>query len=183
MFSPHQIFTVILGLVPRINAAWILVTSASMTVVMLSGAVHAQTTKPASIQFGDELQQLLNNPKNQEKLQQGIVIASLMGCTSKTAGKPATDAFYKQMQTTGKQVEVLCKAKRAPEARALVLQTLKTHQEQPVVLAVNNCYSTQKEDFDTMAGPKLANDAENYSRWLADPSIAEAEMTDQDVCK
>ncbi len=156
----------------------------TLAAIAVSSTAMAQTTtKSSGMQFGDQLQQLLNNPKNQEKLQQGIVIASLMGCTSKEAGKPATDAFYNEMQATGKQVEALCKAKRAPEARALVLRTLNAKQADPVMLAANNCYSTQKENFDTMAGPKLTNDAEMYSRWMTDPALAESEMTDQDICK
>ena len=88
-----------------------------------------------------------------------------------------------QLLATGKSVEKLCKAKRAPEARALVLKTLKEVESDPVRIAANNCYTTQKEDFDTLAGPKLANDAENYARWIADPALAEQEMTDGDICK
>ena len=160
-----------------------LILTLAAVAVALPAMAQTTTQKAPSIQFGDALQKLLDSPENQEKLQQGIAIASLMGCTGKAAGKPATDAFYKRMQATGKSVEKLCKAKRAPEARALVLKTLKEVESDPVRIAANNCYTTQKEDFDTLAGPKLANDAENYARWIADPALAEQEMTDGDICK
>lgn len=153
-----------------------------LTLAILAAASPA-FAQSASVQFGDALQKLLDSPENQEKLQQGIAIASLMGCTGKTAGKQATDAFYKDAQATGKRVEALCKAKKPSEARALVIATLKAKQNDPVRLAASECYSTQKEDFDTLAGPRLANDAELYSRWIADPALAEAEMTNGDICK
>lgn len=160
-------------LVAGIHAASILVTIAAAPAFAQNGQQ----------QLGDALQKLLNSPEQQEKLQQGIAVASLLGCTGKTAGRAATDAFYKDMQARGKQIEQLCKAKRADAARALTIRTLKEQQNNPVRLAASQCYSTQKADFDTLAGPKLANDAEQYARWIADPALAEAEMMPQDICK
>lgn len=133
--------------------------------------------------MGAQLNQLLGSKDGKNKLGEGIAIASLLGCTGKTAGSEPTQAFYKQMQAVGKQVETLCKAKRAPEARALVLNTLETNQSHPVVGAAVHCYTTQKEALDSMAGPKLADDMEYYSRWAADPALARAEMTDHDICQ
>lgn len=153
------------------------------TALALPAFAQSNGNSQAAQQFGDALQQLLASPENQEKLQQGIAIASLLGCTGKTAGKEATDAFYASLQATGKQVEKLCKTKRPTAARQLVLGTLRAKQNDPVRLAASACYSTQKADFDVLAGPTLANDAEMYARWVADPALAEAEMTNGDVCK
>lgn len=141
------------------------------------------TSAVAQNDLTSQLQKALHSANQQEALQQGIAIASLLGCTSKTAGKPATDAFYGKIQTVGKQVEAQCKAKNFAGARATVLAELKKDQNEPVVLALNNCYATGKANFDMMAGPKLADSAEMYARWIKDPALAETEMTEGDVCK
>lgn len=160
-----------------------------LAALAVASAAYAQTTAapapapaPAN-DFQQQLEKLLQSQEGQQKLQQGFAVSMLMGCTSKRAGKAQTDGFYKDMQVVGKQVEALCKAQRAPEARGLVLATLKKHQYNQVVMGLNNCYATQKTNFDAMAGDELANEAENYARWLRDPALAEREMTDQDICK
>lgn len=126
----------------------------------------------------------LSGKKNgKEALGQAIAIGSVLGCTQKTAGKPATQAFYSEMQAVGKTIEAYCRGQHATEARALALSTLNAKKEDAVVLAALACYETQKPTLDALAGPRMAADAANYARWLKNPEIAQSEMKETDICR
>jgi hypothetical protein len=156
----------------------------AVTIPITTPAPAAPAQAPnASDQLMRQLQNALHSKDQGQALQQGIAIAGLLGCTSKTAGKPATDAYYRRTQDIGKQVEALCKAKRPDDARALVLTTITADQANDVVIAMNRCYDSNKENFDMMAGPELAHDSENYARWLRDPTLARSEMRNEDICR
>jgi hypothetical protein len=133
-------------------------------------------------QLTDQLQDLLQSNNAQQALSQGLAVSTLLGCTRQKAGAPLTDAFYKQMEGVGQQVAQLCKEKKPAEARALVLQTLKSNQYNQVVMAANNCYSQNKANFDTMAGPVLSKEVGNYARWVRDPRAAQREVTEAHIC-
>lgn len=120
---------------------------------------------------------------SQEKLGQVIVIGTLLNCTQKTAGKPATDAFYQQMQAVGKQVEGYCKQGNAAQARTTVLETLNAKHNDPVVKSLLTCYDAQKTTVASLGGQQVARDAEHYSRWLKEPELAKTEMQESDVCR
>lgn len=151
--------------------------------VPVAGAGEAQATGMTSEQLAGQLQQLLRSQTTQQALGQGIAVASLMGCTSKTVGKPATDAFYAKMKAVGDQVAGLCKQGKKEEARTTVLAAIKTHRNNSVAMAATNCHSHNKANFDQMAGEPLASDTARYASWIRDPRRAEREMTAEDVCK
>ena len=126
---------------------------------------------------------LSGNNNSQQKLGQVMVIGSIMGCTQKAAGKPATDAFYQQMQGVTKTVEGYCKSGNPAQARATVLDTLNQKHNDPVALAALSCYNSQKANVANLGGQQVAADAEHYARWLKDPATAKAEMQESDVCR
>ena len=126
---------------------------------------------------------LAGNTISQQQLGQVMVIGSIMGCTQKTAGKEATNAFYQEMQALGKTVEGYCKSGQPTLARSTVLNTLAAKQNDPVVKAVLTCYDAQKANVTALGGHQVAADAEHYSRWIKDPAAAKAEMQESDVCR
>lgn len=131
----------------------------------------------------ENLQNTLKANSQAQALQQGLAIAALTGCTSKLAGKPQTEAFYRQMQLVGKRVEKLCQTSKPDEARQMVLDTMKTNKYNQVVMAANSCYAKEKMNLDMIAGAELAYDMENYARWIRDPALAQREMVNEDICK
>lgn len=137
---------------------------------------------PSNADIAAQLQKL-SGKNSKQALAQVVVIGSLLGCTQKTAGKEATNAFYKKMSDVGHRAELLCKESKPAEARALMLSTFKENQNDPVVKAAHGCYEAQKETVATVGGPRMAIDAANYAKWVKDPALAEKEMQNQDICR
>ena len=155
-----------------------------MLPVLIAASAFAQsTTTPSQADIAKTVQKLSGKKNGKEALGQVIAIGSILGCTQKTAGKPATQAFYSEMQAVGKHIEAYCQGKRASEARALALSTFAMKKDDAVVLAALNCYDTQKQSINALAGERMAADAANYARWLKNPEIAKAEMKDSDICR
>ena len=159
----------------------LLSTILSFALAMPALAQQASTPSPADI--AKTVEKLSGKKNGKEALGQTIAIGSILGCTQKTAGKPATQAFYSEMQAIGKNIEAYCRGKRASEARALALSTLNAKKEDAVVLAALTCYETQKPTVDALAGPRMAADAANYASWLKNPEIAQSEMKETDICR
>ena len=142
-----------------------------------------QTAAPAAQpDLGQQMQKLFSN-KNPQAMGQVMLLGTLLGCMDKQVGKPATQAFYQEMQTMAKTAEGYCKQGNATQARALVLSTFQAKHNDPVVKAALVCYDQEKANIPMMAGQKMAADAEHYARWIRDPSLAAKEMTDADICK
>lgn len=156
---------------------------AGMT-ILLGSAAFAQTGSVVpQADIAATVQKLSGKKNSQEALGQAIAIGSILGCTQKAAGKPATQAFYSEMQSVGKNIEAYCKGKRAAEARALALSTVTAKKDDVVVVAALGCYDTQTQTVNALAGPRMAADAANYARWLRDPQIAATEMKETDICR
>ena len=130
-----------------------------------------------------QMQKVMGKKNSQEAMGQVIVIGSLLGCTQKTAGAEATNAFYQQMQTVGKTVEAYCKQGHATEARALLLATFAQNKTNPVVASALTCYDTQLASVNALGGPRMAADAAHYARWVRNPAIAQQELKETDVCR
>lgn len=137
---------------------------------------------PTNSDIAGQLQKLTGK-NSSEALAQVVVVGSLIGCTQKTAGKEATNAFYQQMQIVGKQAEAECRAGKPEDARALMLNTFKQQQNSPVVKAALGCYDAQKQTVDVIAGPRMAADVAHYAGWVRDPAKAEKEMQLGDICR
>ncbi len=142
------------------------------------------SAQPAQTDMMSQLQGILGKKGgSQQNLGQVVVIGSLLGCTQKTAGKEATDAFYQQMQAVGKTVEGYCKQGNAAQARALILSTVNQNQNSPVVKSALTCYDQQAANISAMGGQRMATDAANYARWMRNPGLAEKELKESDVCR
>jgi hypothetical protein len=155
----------------------------AITLMLLANTAFAQTAAP--IPSNEEIAkqvQKLTGKNSKEALGQVMVIGSLLGCTQKTAGKEATQAFYSHMQEVGKTVEGYCKRGHATEARALLLATVTQHSSHPVAHAALGCYDAQKQTVATMGGKRIAADAALYANWIRDPEAAKVEMKETDVC-
>lgn len=184
LFASHSLAQVTAPVAPTVVAP----TPPTMTTPAAPSANVAppSTTNAAPASNNDIAGQLLKlsgNKNNSQALAQVVVVGSLLGCTQKTAGKEATNAFYQQMQTVGKQAEANCKAGKAEDARALMINTFKQQQGSPVVRAALDCYGTQKQTVEAIAGPALATDVAHYAGWLRDPTKAEKEMQTTDICR
>ncbi|MES2985090.1 MAG: hypothetical protein V4735_07885 [Pseudomonadota bacterium] len=155
-------------------------------ILMLSVATSAlaQSQNAAMEDMLRQQMQKLSSGKNGQKMGMLLVVGQLMGCTQKQVGKPATDAFYKEMETVGKTVESYCKANRADDARLLVLNTLAAKQNDPVMTSALGCYTdAQAANVAAIGGQKMADDAGRYARWGRDPALAQTEMTNADICR
>lgn len=123
------------------------------------------------------------SPEQQQKMQQGLVFMQVYSCTEQVVGKERLDAFANKVKAAGKQVETLCKQARPTEARALALNALKTHANDPVAIAGRNCYNDHKPQIEPLLASANAKDVANYERWLEDPALAEQEVREGDICK
>lgn len=130
-----------------------------------------------------QLQKLAGKKNSQEKLGQALVIGSLLGCTQKTAGKEATEAFYHRMKAVGKTVQSYCNEDHATEARALLVSTFQENHRHEVVKAALGCYDTQAENIAALGGERMATDAANYARWMREPALIESQLKEADVCR
>ncbi len=166
--------------------------TAPTTPVVQGAAAPAVTTTTAadgtvvpnlSNEAIQQLQKLTGKKNSQEQIGQVMVIGSLLGCTQKTAGKEATQAFYQQMQAVSKTAEAYCKAGHATEARALLLSTFQQNKTSPVVKAALGCYDTQASSIGALGGPSMAADAARYASWVRDPENAKINMKEQDICR
>lgn len=122
-------------------------------------------------------------PEQQLKIQQGLVITQVYSCTEQVVGKQRLDAFVNEIKATGKQVEALCKQARATEARSLALATLKAKGNDPVAVTARNCYQEHKPQIEPLLASQNPKDIIKYERWLEDPSLAEQEVREGDICK
>lgn len=156
---------------------------AGMTMFLASSALAQTGSVVPQADIAKTVEKLSGKKNAKDAFGQAIAIGSILGCTQKTVGKPATQAFYSEMQAVGKTIEAYCRGKRASEARALALSTLAAKKEDAVVLAALTCYETQKPTVDALAGPRMAADAANYARWLKNPQVAQSEMKETDICR
>ena len=147
-------------------------------VVCTSTASFAQSTDGAQ-----QIQSLLSNPKNSAALGQAMAVGSILTCTQKQVGKEATTKFYQDMNEVGKTISSYCKEGHATEARATLLATLKTNQNDPVYRAALACYDTQAANIRMMAGTKFSANIDKYVVWAKDVPAAEQNMKESDVCK
>ena len=138
---------------------------------------------PSQSDIAGTVQKIGGAKSSQEVLGQVMVVGSLLGCTQKTAGKEATQAFYGEMQKIGKTAETYCKQGQATEARALLLSTFAAKKNDAVVKAGLGCYDAQAQLVEAMGGKRIAADAAHYARWLRDPEIAKSEMKETDICR
>ncbi|MBX9727086.1 MAG: hypothetical protein K2X09_07460 [Rickettsiales bacterium] len=157
--------------------------STILSLTLAMPVMAQQVTTPSSADIAATVQKLSGKKNSPEALGQVLVIGSLMGCTQKTVGKPATQAFYNEMQVTGKQVEIYCKQGNKAEARALLLATFAAKKDDRVVKAALSCYDAQTQTVAALGGARLAADAAHYARWLRDPEIAKTELKESDVCR
>jgi hypothetical protein len=136
----------------------------------------AQSANP-NAEMMQQLQRMMQGKNSQPALGQVMVIGSLLGCTQKTAGKEATQAFYSHMQEVGKTVEGYCKRGHATEARALLLATVTQYSSHPVATAALWCYDAQKQTVEAIGGKRIAADTARYAE------AAKVEMKETDVCR
>lgn len=156
------------------------------TIPTVTAPTFASTDQPPATPTNADLSQQLQKltgKNNPQALAQVVVLGSLLGCTQKTAGKDATNAFYQQMQAVGKQAEAACKAGKPEDARALMINTFKQQQASAVVKAALGCYDAQKQTVEAIGGPALSADVAHYAGWLRDPTKAEKEMQTGDICR
>lgn len=156
---------------------------ASMTILLASPAMSQTAAVIPQSDIAATVQKLSGKKNSPEALGQVLVIGSLMGCTQKTVGKPAAQAFYNEMQVVGKQAEIYCKQGNKAEARALLLATFAAKKDDPVVKAALGCYDAQTQTVAALGGARMAADAAHYARWLRDPEIAKTELKESDICR
>jgi len=141
----------------------------------------AQTANPQS-EMMQQLQRMMAGKNSQQVLGQALAIGTLLGCTQKTAGKEATQAFYSQMQAIGKTVEGYCKRGHKTEARALLLATVEENADHAVTKAALGCYDVQLPNIAALGGKRMAADAARYASWVRDPEAAKTGMKESDAC-
>lgn len=144
----------------------------------LSSSAFAQLTAEQSVQLNKALSNM-----NGVNLQQGMAVATLLGCTEKQAGQQPTEALYAKLQAVGKQAQAYCKAQQPAQARALVIQAFRENRNDPVVIAANNCYTQNQTKLNVLAGPQASADMAKYIRLLHNPDTIEQEITEADICK
>jgi len=149
----------------------------------LAQAPATAPAMPSNADIAAQVSKLAGNKNPQQIMGQVMVLGTLLGCTQKTVGKPATEAFYHEMDRVGKTAEHYCKKSQATEARALLLSTFAAKKNDPVLKAALACYDTQKAMIEAVGGKQLAADSAHYARWLRDPEIAKAEMKEADICR
>jgi hypothetical protein len=152
-------------------------------VMLLASHAHAQTASSANTNIGTQLQKMFVDRNSKQAMGQAVVIASLLGCTQKSAGQQQTISFYKQMETIGKQVEGFCKSGNGTAARTLLLETFTEQASHPVSIAALQCYDAQAKLVGALGGARMARDALKYARWLKDPELAKTQMQESDACK
>jgi hypothetical protein len=138
--------------------------------LLLSTPLHAQTAQQPV-------------KANSQSLGQGLAVATLLGCTSKKAGQPATQAFYTKIQGAVKEAEGYCKANQPGMARLTIIRNFRENRMNPVVTAAYDCYTKNKQALDAMAGPQIAGEINKYIHLLHDPSNIEREVTLDNVCR
>lgn len=122
--------------------------------------------------------------KNSPQLNlQMLAVASVLSCTSKTAGPKPTGTLYAELQKVAKGVEAYCKAGQSAQARTLVIQTLSAKENDPAMKVAVSCYEAQADQIAGLAGGRVAEDAAKYARWARYPSLAPQEMAEEDVCR
>ena len=155
---------------------------ATLSVMLLLAAPALAQPAPSQADVMQQLQKMMASKDSQQVMGQALTIASMLGCTQKTAGKEATQAFYSKMQGIGKTVEGYCKQGNATEARALLLATVVENANNPVTKAALGCYDQQSPNIAALGGASLATKAANYARWVRNPEAAKTEMKESDVC-
>jgi hypothetical protein len=156
----------------------------SFCIVFLAASSALAQTAPANpnAEMMQQLQRMMQGKNSQQVLGQALVIGTMLGCTQKTAGKEATQAFYGQMQTIGKTVEGYCKRGHKTEARALLLATVEENADHAVAKAALGCYDVQLPNIAALGGKRMAADAARYASWVRDPEAAKVEMNETDAC-
>lgn len=149
-------------------------------ILLFAAASNAQTTQPDVMQ---QLQKVMGSKNGQQHMGQLIIVGSLLACTQKTVGKEAAQTFYQEMQTVGKTAGTYCKQGNATEARALLMATFTKNRDSAVVKAALGCYDAQVTAIEALGGARMATDAANYAKWVRDPTLAEKELKETDICK
>lgn len=127
--------------------------------------------------------QAQTQPPSAQTVQQGLAVATLLGCTNKQVGNAATQAFYAAMQQAVKEAEGYCKAKQPGLARLTVIRTFREHRASPVVKALHGCYTQNQPAIDALAGSQIAAEISKYIGLLHNPTDIDQEMTLQDICR
>lgn len=165
-------------------------TCALLLLAPLTGA-HAQNATPQSQQLMQQLQGLLQKSGlnqaetslQQKKIAMGLAILQIRGCIEQNAGKTATKSFIDDVLKEGKIIEGLCKQGQANEARKQVISALKAKEHDPAARAARLCYQDHQDAFSAINDKVSAEDLANYERWAEDPSLAQNEMKNSDICK
>ena len=152
-------------------------------IVSLGSPALAQTppAKP-NAEMMQQLQRMMQGKNSQQVLGQALAIGTLLGCTQKTAGKEATQAFYSEMQAIGKTVEGYCKRGHATQARTLLLATVEENADHAVTKAALSCYDAQLPNILALGGKRMAADAARYASWMRDPEAAKTDIKESSVC-
>jgi hypothetical protein len=153
-----------------------------LTFLMLLTSPSLAQNPPAQADMMQQLQKMMAGKNSQAALGQALVIGTLLGCTQKTAGKEATQAFYSEMKDIGKTVEGYCKRGHTTEARAMLLATVQENADHPVTQSALGCYDAQTANIAAMGSKRMAADAARYANWMRDPEAAKVEMKETDVC-
>ncbi len=152
--------------------------------ILTPGGQDGSATSTAKPDIATQMQKILGGKDPSQALAKAMVIGTMFNCTQQQAGKEATKAFYGQMEQVGKTVETYCKQSNATAARSLMLSTFQAKHNDPVLRSALACYEQQRPTLITMAGnASFAADMEHYARWIRDPSLANKEMTEADVCR
>jgi hypothetical protein len=158
------------------------------TVAAFAGvAAAAPQTMPNMQQMQELLKQSgLGNMSQQDMqrvMQMGATTMEIHQCAQGSVGKPAFERFMGEMNAVGKQVQGYCDQQKPNEARSLALATLQTKANDPVAVALKNCYQEKKPQLESALDANRAREFANYERWSEDPSLAAQEMQTSDICR
>jgi hypothetical protein len=148
--------------------------------VTVSPALAQQATQLDGMQ---QMQKLMQGKDAGANIGKALVAGTILGCTNKKVGKEATNAFYADLQATGKQAEAYCKQNNAPAARMLVVNKVEQKRNDPVAKAAVDCYYQNREAIAGLAGQRMAADLAQYVAWFQTPGAAAAQIKDKDICR
>ena len=129
-------------------------------------------------------QQLMNQMAGAkgQKLQAALAVGVILGCTSKQAGRPATESFMGKLQAIGNQTSQLCKAGQKQQARDYVVANIDTVKSDPVLPVMQGCYQKNKANIEALAGSGKAAEFARYDSWAMNPDQAKAQLKPEEIC-
>lgn len=153
--------------------------------------LRAQITPQKTDELMRQLQQVLVKSglrqedalAQQKKIAMGLAILQIRGCIEQNVGKTATKRFIDEITREGKIIEGLCRQGQATQARKQVIALMKEKEHDPVARAAHLCYTEHEQAFSAISDKISAEELANYERWSENPSVAEQEMKDSDICK